>query len=61
MAEILTSSNHDECVMIGDNYDTDIMGAINANWKSFYFSQEETETDESVITVQKLVELKNYL
>ncbi len=62
MAEILTSSNHDECVMIGDNYDTDIEGAINANWKSFYFSKkEDTETHESTITVKHLSELKNYL
>lgn len=59
LAEKLTNSSHLECVMIGDNYDTDIFGALNANWKAIHLST-ETKADENTrsIKINSLKQLK---
>ncbi len=36
-AEQETGAKADECIMIGDNPDNDIQGALNAGWKAIYF------------------------
>jgi putative hydrolase of the HAD superfamily len=38
LAQSLSGAKQPECVMIGDNYDADILGALNANWKAVYLS-----------------------
>jgi putative hydrolase of the HAD superfamily len=61
LAQNLTNSQFDECVMIGDNYDTDILGALNAQWKAIYLSDNQTEnTDTNFSQINKLIDLKKY-
>lgn len=38
IAENLSQTNKNECVMIGDNFEADIEGALNAGWKAIYFT-----------------------
>ncbi len=38
LAQQLSEAKNTECIMIGDNYETDILGALNADWKAIYFS-----------------------
>lgn len=45
LAQKLSLAKHHECVMIGDNYETDILGALNANWKAIYVSNIEQKND----------------
>ena len=35
----VTNSNANETLLIGDNYDADILGAINAGWGQIYFAR----------------------
>ncbi len=46
-------------VMIGDNYDADILGAINAGWRTVFFNKkgEQIEDDRADLTVEKLVDI----
>ena len=48
----------DNCLMVGDTYQTDIMGAISAGMKSIYLSSfDNTNNHENVITIKSLDEL----
>lgn len=59
LAENLSNSTYQECVMIGDNYDTDILGALNANWKAIHLSNEtSSDSNKSAWQIQKLEQLK---
>lgn len=59
LAENLSGTTNRECVMIGDNYDADILGAINASWKAVYFSQSPASKPAAdFLQIQKLKELK---
>lgn len=40
LAENLSGATPEECVMIGDTYESDILGAINAGWEALYFTKE---------------------
>lgn len=40
LAQNLANARHEECIMIGDNFETDIKGALNANWKAIYLAKE---------------------
>ena len=55
IAEKLTGAQKNECVMIGDNYEADVVGALNAGWQAIYFAK---ETNNSVKTINQLSELK---
>lgn len=60
LAQQLTGAQKHECVMIGDNYDTDILGALNAEWKAFYLSENAKEnTDKNYKHIKRLIELKD--
>jgi FMN phosphatase YigB (HAD superfamily) len=49
-------------LMIGDNYETDIIGALNAKWKAIYFSETKKENmDTDFFQVYRLIDLKNML
>lgn len=62
LAEKLTGASAHECLMIGDNYDTDIAGALNAEWKTIHFSSEKREVDhENYFWVRDLRGLKTFL
>ena len=40
LAETFANATKEECVMIGDNFDNDVDGAINAGWEAIYFAEE---------------------
>jgi putative hydrolase of the HAD superfamily len=43
LAEKLANVPKSQCVMIGDNYDTDIVGAVNAGWKAIHLTTHKNE------------------
>ena len=49
-----------ECVMIGDNYEADIVGGLNAGWNAIFLSPTPLEKSlEKLIRIEKLSELKH--
>lgn len=59
LAQNLTNSKQEECVMIGDNYDTDILGALNAKWKAIHLSNEIISNEsENYSRIKQLEQLK---
>lgn len=62
LAEKLANTKKNHCVMIGDNFSADIQGAINAGWKSVFFSKSENESYlNDYIQITKLEEIKGIL
>ncbi len=53
----------DSTVMIGDNYDADILGAFNAGWKTVFFNRTGLQPEPNVadLTVTSLLEILKYL
>jgi putative hydrolase of the HAD superfamily len=41
LAESLAGVSATDCVMIGDSYESDIAGAINAGWEAIYFTEDK--------------------
>lgn len=59
LAQNLTYSQYHECVMIGDNYEADILGALNAKWKAIYLSENDVRIqNQNFKQIKRLVELK---
>lgn len=59
LAQQLTNAQTHECVMIGDNYDTDILGALNANWKAIYLSNSQmVNASDNYFQINRLINLK---
>jgi len=59
LAQQLTNAQTHECVMIGDNYDADILGALNANWKAIYLSNSQmVNANDNYFQINKLIHLK---
>ena len=56
IAEQLSGAHRDECVMIGDNHDSDILGALQAGWKSIHLTEDENSM--AHLKVKKLSELQ---
>ena len=54
-AEVETS------IMIGDNFEADVLGAINAGFQAIYFNQIPLKDRSTIIQIDKLIDLKNYL
>ena len=48
-------------VMIGDNYEADILGATNVGMSAIYFNNEKTILQEGIHQIHKLLQLKDYL
>lgn len=62
LAQQLTNAQYHECIMIGDNYDADIMGALNAKWKAVFLSETPVENvDKNFNHIKRLIELKEML
>ena len=58
-AQRLTNSKASECVMVGDNYDTDVLGALNAQWSAIYLTNKlNTEQDNKLTHIPRLIDLK---
>jgi putative hydrolase of the HAD superfamily len=57
LAESFANTSQQHCVMIGDNYESDIAGALNAGWDAIYFSEKnEMNFEGNLIT--RLQDLK---
>lgn len=62
LAQELSGATTAECVMIGDNYDNDVVGALNANWKAVYLSEKPLQHPHTnFYRIDKLQELKKLL
>lgn len=60
LAQQLAQAQKHECVMIGDNYDADILGALNADWRAIYLSNNKADnTHQNFQQIEKLIELKD--
>ncbi len=55
-----TKSNPKECIMVGDKYDTDIEGALNAGLKAIWIDR-KNESREYEYKISELVEMKKFL
>ena len=51
----------DSSVMIGDNLEADVIGAINVGLQAIYFNQIPLTDQNHITQIDKLIELKNYL
>lgn len=60
LAESLAGATPEQCLMIGDNFDSDITGAHNANWQSIYFNEHKPE-GYTGIHISGLAELQQLL
>jgi len=50
-----------ESIMIGDNWEADIMGAIQHGMDAIYFNSEKNSVGANIKNVHHLLEIKNYL
>jgi putative hydrolase of the HAD superfamily len=58
----ITKANLVESLMIGDNYEADILGAINVNMDTVFYNPENISTGQKpTFDINKLVELKEIL
>ena len=58
----ITKANLVESLMIGDNYEADILGAINVNMDTVFYNPENISTGQKpTFNINKLVELKEIL
>lgn len=58
----VTKADLAESLMIGDNYEADILGAINANMDTVFYNPEDIPTGQKpTFDIKKLVELKEIL
>lgn len=51
----------EECVMIGDSYETDIIGAFNSGILPIHFNIHKNNSLKGIISIDSLVDLKQYL
>jgi putative hydrolase of the HAD superfamily len=56
-----TKASAKESLMIGDNWEADVMGAIDYGIDAIYFNSEKKAVGESVKSVVNLLEIKQYL
>ena len=57
----LANANPEQSIMIGDNYEADILGALNNGLDAICFNYHKSELDRSIKRVDHLIELKKYL
>jgi len=57
----LAEATSKESMMIGDNWEADVMGAINNGMDAIYFNYERKTVSENIKSVNKLLDIKLYL
>ncbi|WP_396138308.1 YjjG family noncanonical pyrimidine nucleotidase [Flavobacterium sp.] len=57
----LANASKEECLMIGDSYEADIIGAQEAGIEAIFFNEQNVEVDNSVLQINHLLDLKNIL
>jgi putative hydrolase of the HAD superfamily len=61
-AQQLTGATATNSIMIGDHFQADVQGAINAGWKAVFFEPELPKTEEAdYLHIHSLNELKDFL
>ncbi|MDW5287782.1 YjjG family noncanonical pyrimidine nucleotidase [Formosa sp. PL04] len=55
------NANVETSIMIGDNLEADILGALNVGFQAIYFNDIPLTTHNHITQIDKLIELKNYL
>ncbi len=55
------AANLEDCLMIGDNYEADVMGAINNGFKAIHLNTNNQPLHEDSIIINNLIELKKIL
>lgn len=59
LAQEVTGAKLEDCVMIGDNFEADILGALNAGWKAIYLSANPKEnSNPNFNQIDRLIRLK---
>jgi putative hydrolase of the HAD superfamily len=61
LGEKLANTSADKCIMIGDNWVSDIEGAVGAGWKAVYFNEIPKEELPNISFINSLHQLKNIL
>jgi putative hydrolase of the HAD superfamily len=64
ICEKLTQSNKEECLMIGDSFESDILGALNAGWKAVWLNNDNIpplQSDKQYSNINELAALLRYL
>lgn len=61
LGEKLANTTTDKCIMIGDNWVSDIEGAIGAGWKAIYYSESPKEQHPDISFINSLHQLKEIL
>lgn len=56
----LASTTKHQSIMIGDNYEADILGALNMGLDAICFNYHKVDLEENIKSVDKLLELKVY-
>lgn len=59
-AETLAKASANECLMIGDDYEPDVKGALNAGWKAIFFSNKKIDNPLPT-QISQLKEIKKLL
>jgi len=54
-------TDFDSSIMIGDNLEADIQGSLKAGMKAILFNYHNDIVPEGIISIDKLIDLKNYL
>lgn len=57
----LANAKPTESIMIGDNYEADVLGALNVGYDAIFFNYRKDESEPHIKQVSKLKELKKYL
>lgn len=58
LAEKMVNTTSDKCTMIGDNWVSDIEGAIGAGWKAIYYNESPPNKNSEISSIRSLHELK---
>ena len=59
--EVSKATNKNQCLMIGDNYEADVMGAINNGFKAIHLNSNNESFHQNSIIIEDLISLKEIL
>jgi len=57
----IANVDKNQCVMIGDSYEADVLGAINVGMQAIFFGDYNHKIDDTIVQVDHLIHLKKYL
>ena len=57
----MAKTNIEQSIMIGDNYEADTLGALNAGLDAIHFNFHNEDIDKNIKQVSNLKDLKMYL